>query len=213
MSRQLGRTQRSNHRYRVVDLLTKMASLRGSSGAAGRPVRFHLTGFGKFNGVADNPSKHVVAAIAAANGVQTVPETRSAAGDVAVSCSPPAATPGPGVLASGTRLASATIFETSAQGAGNALEALHASHDADDATSESFIVYLHLGVSSRSEFSLELQGVNEVGAVQADRACRGAHTLVVWHTRSRRRFVCPMNVVNSLARQRSSTPTTLGLLA
>ena len=133
-----------------------------SSSASSPHVRVHITGFGKFHGVPDNPSRRLVLACAAAAGRSAVSEECSRIGDAAAyDVGGKAAGVWP--TASRARLVSATVLETSAVGSTVALSTIKDRFAREDAVSGEPVLFLHVGVSQRDEFSLEQQGVNEVG--------------------------------------------------
>ena len=120
-------------------------------------MRVHVTAFGSFNGVPDNPSKALALALADKFGLEPVLEEDSKTGSARYR-------PTEAKRSGCVSLASVTVLETSAAGSLTALKALRASFADADKACGCPVLYLHLGVSSRSSVSLEVQAFNEARA-------------------------------------------------
>lgn len=106
----------------------------GSEGP--KPITIHVTGFKKFQGVADNPTETIV------NKLKDYVEKRG--------------------LPAGVTLGSCTVLEVAGEGELPQLLQTLQSGISKDAASNANIVWLHLGVNSGAlKFAIEQQAVNE----------------------------------------------------
>lgn len=108
----------------------------GSEGTK-QTVTIHVTGFKKFQGVAENPTEFIV------NNLRSYVEKRG--------------------LPAGVKLGSCLVLETAGDGALPMLyKALESVVPVDDSLSDERVVWLHLGVNNGSlKFAIEQQAVNE----------------------------------------------------